>query len=135
MKLIDYLFYITASIFYNPKECDDSRMRASGLLSLWLSGFTQFVLSSIGLIIDNPVSRLLESSERFIYGLVYLLTLYVIFYIRYWRRDTRYLKIVEWRNGFSTLKRRVCNVLSVLFFVGTPIVSFVTFRLYVFGYL
>ena len=134
MKLIDYLFYAFVTPFGHIN--DDARMRAGGLLSLWLSGFTTFFLSSAGLIMDNPISEILKKPNVFFFfTMPYALVLYAIIHFRYVRKETRYLKIVEWRNGLSKSKRRLFNFLSLLFFIGTPIASFVTFRLYVFGYL
>ena len=137
MKSIDYLFYVIESK-HKGHSCSRTRMISGSLLILWLSGFTTFVLSSVGLIMDNPISEVLKKPNEvfvFFFLIPYMLVLYAIIYIKYERKETKYLKIVEWRNGFSISKRRLFNFLSLLFFIGTPIASFVTFRLYVFGYL
>ena len=136
MKLIDYLFYVIESK-HKGSSCWDSRSISGSLLVLWLSGFTNLFLSSAGLIVDNPISEVLKKPNdvlSFFFLMPYILVLYAIIYFRYVHKEARYLKIVEWRNGFSQSKRRLFNFLSLLFFIGTPIASFVTFRLYVFGY-
>ena len=137
MKSIDYLFYVIESTGYK-NSCSESRRISGSLLVLWLAGFINFFLASAGLLVDNPISRLLKMPNDvffFFFALPCMLVLYAIILLRYARKDeTRYLKIVEWRNGFSKSKRRLFNFLSLLFFIGTPIASFVTFRLYVFGY-
>ena len=137
MKSIDYLFYVIESTGYK-NSCSESRRISGSLLGLWLAGFTIFFLSSAGLIVDNPISEVLKKPTEvfsFFFLMPYMLVLYAIILLRYARKDeTRYLKIVEWRNGFSKSKRRLFNFLSLLFFIGTPIASFVTFRLYKFGY-
>ena len=135
MKLVDYFFSVLVSIFTIP--CSDARMRASGLLSLWVAFFTVFILSSIGLIMDNPVSEVLKKPNEifyFFFLMPYMLVLFAIAYIRYERNETRYLKIAEWRNGLSKQKARVLYIIFLVVFWSMPILLFITFRLYRLGY-
>jgi hypothetical protein len=142
MTLLDYFFHVLAySVSNDPKMVANihcwpgllyDERRGCGLLSLWCSAFLITLLSVIGFVFGDNFPELAKPET--IVGITFIFSVMamVFIFIRYFS-NKRYLKIYEWRNGLSKVKRRILYTTFLILFWPMPIAAFVTYRLCVFG--
>ena len=134
MKILDYFFYSFKRIWLRHDEPDeeDSSMRSVGLLTIVLTFFILSVITGIGVITNSQhylADLLANSSLYFCLLLIIVSALIILRYFRY----VKYPEIASWVGSMSRAKRAFFRVLFWVFIVGTPILSFITFRLYKYG--
>jgi|GEM_PF-5714987 len=134
MKILDYFFYSFKRIWLRHDEPDeeDSSMRASIFLAIFLTFFILSIITGVGVIIQKKyyLANLLTSSELWICLLGLIIGgLLILRYFRY----VKYPEIASWVGSMSRAKRTFFRVLFWVFLIGTLILSFIAFRLYKYG--
>lgn len=131
MKLLDYIFYVlTHSGIKNPNDDEGARMFSCNILSLWLVFSAITILSMIGIIAENNISKMVRNP---LYIVIFAGSIFAFIHIRYYKLE-KYYRIVEWRKGLNKIKTRIVYTVFMILFWGTPFASFVFYRLYLHGY-
>jgi len=135
MKFFDYVF-CEFYLFFNrtlKRRKEDAKLSAVSFLSLYIALFLNVLNNTIGLVYNNNITYYFTEKKTFLISYFGIMVFcYLIFGIRYYKLyDTN--KIIE--NNYINHKRFVLKYITICMLIAIPVLSFITFRLYKFGYI
>jgi hypothetical protein len=135
MKLLDYTFYLMYRVLLKLGRVDwDAKMGITFFFSVCNVLLIIIISSLLGIIIDNDFSKIITHRTTFMafWIITFLLSLF-IYYLRYYKITN--IECIERKWKAQNKKHKTqWKIISLLLIVIIPIFTFVTYRLYKYGY-
>jgi cytochrome b561 len=128
MNFLDYFFYWSYKLTDKVKEERDAKWSAFLFTSFYSSLFILLILNVIGLLYENPISKLFKNHSEIVWMGIFVLTP-ILIGIRYYR--IKDLKTISVENSkLTTFQSITFKVFLYLFLFLCPILVFITVRKY-----
>ncbi len=134
MRLIDFAFLkLFHFVFYLRREKDSAKWGAFLYLSSYLAICIISFVCLLGLLYDNKLCQYLKSNSLFFWMAAFILSP-ILMSSRYYRKAS--ITVIETSyNTMERSKRKLIDKLIYVSMIALPGLTFVLYRLYVFGHL
>lgn len=132
MTLMDFAFLkLFHFVYYLRRENDSAKWGAFLYLCFYVAICIISLVCLIGLLFDNQISQYIKSDSLFFWMAAFILSP-ILLSSRYYR-NISITAIEESYNTMERSKRKLIDVLTYVAMIALPVLTFILYRLYVFG--